>query len=326
MTLATNDNYALGAIVLGLSLRESGTTRALVCLITDGVSPLMRCAAMRRRHVHAPPVAHWRRIVVCGRRACRRRLAAVYTHVHMAEAMYTTDAHVLGLARRPELAVTMTKLAAWRLTQYSKCVFLDADTVVLRNVDELFERDELSAAPDIGWPDMFNSGVFVFRPSEATYARLVEHTLTHGSFDGTPMRPPSCSRIAAATAAAAACAAALRASRRWRSGHPEPGLGRLAARRHLAPSAVHLQHGDRCGLLVLAGVPLLRRQGEDHALPGKPEAVAVAARSVRPHHPAGRYKSAHEGVRPALVEHPRPPCGHLCAPAPAGCAACRPRD
>lgn len=55
---------------------------------------------------------------------------------------------------------------------------------VLCNVDELFERDELSAAPDPGWPDCFNSGVFVFRPSLQTHARLLDHALQHGSFDG----------------------------------------------------------------------------------------------------------------------------------------------
>lgn len=55
---------------------------------------------------------------------------------------------------------------------------------VLRNVDELFERDELSAAPDPGWPDCFNSGVFVFRPSLRTHTGLLDHALQHGSFDG----------------------------------------------------------------------------------------------------------------------------------------------
>lgn len=52
------------------------------------------------------------------------------------------------------------------------------------NIDELFEREELSAAPDVGWPDCFNSGVFVFRPSNATYASLLQFALTTGSFDG----------------------------------------------------------------------------------------------------------------------------------------------
>jgi hypothetical protein len=39
----------------------------------------------------------------------------------------------------------------------------------LRNCDELFDRDEFSAAPDAGWPDCFNSGVFVFKPSIETF-------------------------------------------------------------------------------------------------------------------------------------------------------------
>nr|XP_045361257.1 glycogenin-2 isoform X6 [Camelus bactrianus] len=90
----------------------------------------------------------------------------------------------LAFLKRPELGVTLTKLHCWTLTHYSKCVFLDADTLVLSNVDELFARTELSAAPDPGWPDCFNSGVFVFRPSLETHGLLLQHAADHGSFDG----------------------------------------------------------------------------------------------------------------------------------------------
>ena len=55
----------------------------------------------------------------------------------------------------------------------------------MRNCDELFERDELSAASDAGWPDCFNSGVFVFKPSLETYNKLVQFAVSQGSFDGT---------------------------------------------------------------------------------------------------------------------------------------------
>ena len=48
-------------------------------------------------------------------------------------------------------------------------MFLDADTLVIKNSDELFEKEEFSAAPDAGWPDCFNSGVFVFRPNINTF-------------------------------------------------------------------------------------------------------------------------------------------------------------
>merc|ERR1712083_1002771 len=77
-----------------------------------------------------------------------------------------------------------TKINCWKLTQFSKAVFLDADTLVLKNSDELFDREEFSAAPDAGWPDCFNSGVFVFRPNLNTYNDLVALATTTGSFDG----------------------------------------------------------------------------------------------------------------------------------------------
>ena len=55
---------------------------------------------------------------------------------------------------------------------------------MLENIDELFDREELSAAPDAGWPDCFNSGVFVFRPSQETYRLLLQFAIDYGSFDG----------------------------------------------------------------------------------------------------------------------------------------------
>jgi glycogenin glucosyltransferase len=71
------------------------------------------------------------------------------------------------------------------LTQFAKIVFLDADTLVLTNVDDLFQYEEFSACSDIGWPDCFNSGVFVARPSAETFQRLIEFGESNGSFDGT---------------------------------------------------------------------------------------------------------------------------------------------
>lgn len=94
------------------------------------------------------------------------------------------DREHLELLSRPELEVTFSKLHIWRLIQFQKGVFLDADTLVLSNVDTLFDYEELSAAPDVGWPDIFNSGVFVFRPSLATFQKLVDIAKWQGSFDG----------------------------------------------------------------------------------------------------------------------------------------------
>ena len=62
-------------------------------------------------------------------------------------------------------------------------VILDIHQVV-QNIDDLFDREELSASPDAGWPDCFNSGVYVFVPSDQTYRNLLTMALSVGSFDG----------------------------------------------------------------------------------------------------------------------------------------------
>ncbi|XP_070319927.1 glycogenin-2 isoform X2 [Odocoileus virginianus] len=155
VTLATNDVYCQGALVLGQSLREHRATRRLVVLVTPQVSNPLRVI-----------------------------LSRVFDEVIEVNLIDSADYVHLAFLKRPDLGITLTKLHCWTLTHYSKCVFLDADTLVLANIDELFDRREFSAAPDPGWPDCFNSGVFVFQPSLETHGLLLQHATDHGSFDG----------------------------------------------------------------------------------------------------------------------------------------------
>ncbi|XP_010784510.1 glycogenin-1-like [Notothenia coriiceps] len=115
---------------------------------------------------------------------CRDVLGTIFDEVLVVDVLDSGDVAHLSLMKRPDLGVTFTKLHCWTLTHYSKCVFMDADTLVLSNIDELFEREELSAAPDPGWPDCFNSGVFVFTPSNETHEKLITFCSENGSFDG----------------------------------------------------------------------------------------------------------------------------------------------
>jgi len=114
----------------------------------------------------------------------RDSLSEVFDVVEVVNVLDSQDSANLALLSRPDLGVTFTKLHCWRLTQFTKAVFMDADTLVVQNIDDLFEREEFSAAPDPGWPDCFNSGVFVYRPSEETYNSLLQFALSAGSFDG----------------------------------------------------------------------------------------------------------------------------------------------
>ena len=155
VTLATNTNYALGALTLAHSLRQVQTTRMLTIMVTTDVPSLLR-----------------------------QQLQDVFDRVELVDLLDSQDAVNLDLLRRPELGVTFTKLHCWRLIDFSKCVFLDADCFVVKNVDELFDHEEFSAVTDIGWPDCFNSGVFVFKPSNKTYTDLLNFAVNTGSFDG----------------------------------------------------------------------------------------------------------------------------------------------
>ena len=62
-------------------------------------------------------------------------------------------------------------------------MYLDLDTLVVKNIDALFEYDELSATMDLG--GTFNTGVFVLRSSRDTLRRMLDvykttHSYNHG--------------------------------------------------------------------------------------------------------------------------------------------------
>lgn len=60
----------------------------------------------------------------------RISLNNVFDEVIEVDLMDSRDNVHLSLLGRPELGVTFTKIHCWTLTQYRKCVFLDADTLV----------------------------------------------------------------------------------------------------------------------------------------------------------------------------------------------------
>ncbi|KAL1923015.1 uncharacterized protein VTP21DRAFT_9391 [Calcarisporiella thermophila] len=155
VTLVANDRYVQGGLVLGHALRDHGTTHRLVCMITPLLSP---------HH--------------------RDTLAQVWDELVEVPPIHSRSHSNLRLLGRPDLSLSLTKLHAFHLPGVRKFVFLDADTLPLRNVDELFSRPDFSAAPDAGWPDCFNSGVFVAETGEERFQALMSAASDQGSFDG----------------------------------------------------------------------------------------------------------------------------------------------
>ena len=71
-----------------------------------------------------------------------------------------------------------SKLNMWNLKQFDKIVYLDADMVVMHNIDELFGKPNLSSTNSGGWLPgkkdwtKMNSGLIVLQPSENIFNHM----------------------------------------------------------------------------------------------------------------------------------------------------------
>ncbi|WOO82835.1 Glycogenin-1 [Vanrija pseudolonga] len=173
VTLLTDSSYLPGALVLLHSLQDlhpAPRSFKIVCLVTPETVDARTIGVLRN---------------------------AGYDLVIGVEpiASGASGQQGLQLMGRPDLDIALTKLHIFRLqTLFSTIVYLDADTLPLRPLDQLFETTSphrFSASPDIGWPDCFNSGVMVIRPQlsdftalQATLAAHADSGNGNGSFDG----------------------------------------------------------------------------------------------------------------------------------------------
>ncbi|KAI9818992.1 MAG: glycogenin glucosyltransferase [Phylliscum demangeonii] len=156
-TLLTTDGYLPGAQVLAHSLRDAGTSRKLAVLVTLDTLSAATIAELGKLYDYLLPVDRLR----------NRSPANLY------------------LMDRGDLDSAFTKLQLWRQIQFRKIVYVDADVVALRAPDELFDLDaDFAAAPDVGWPDCFNSGVMVLTPNMPDYHSLLALAQRSVSFDG----------------------------------------------------------------------------------------------------------------------------------------------
>lgn len=171
-TLVTNADFALGAKALLRSLALSGTTADRVVMHTGGV-----------------PEASLRAIAARGARLVRVDLlptSAAFNERHAKDRVHGLNPFTKGT--KPPFHTPLDNFAKLRLWElpYDRLVFLDADTLVLRNIDKLFDYPELCAAPNVyeSLSDFhrMNSGVFTARPSRATFDRLLAQLDAPGAF------------------------------------------------------------------------------------------------------------------------------------------------
>ncbi|KAI6711923.1 hypothetical protein JHW43_005495 [Diplocarpon mali] len=151
-------SFVTGALVLAHSLRDAGTTKKLAVLVTTESVSADAMVQLQRQFDFIIPVD---RIV---------------------NSQSSANLHLMN---RPDLHSTFTKITLWKQLQFRRIVYMDADMVALRAPDELFDLPHpFSAAPDIGWPDIFNSGLMVLTPNMGDYYALLAMAERGISFDG----------------------------------------------------------------------------------------------------------------------------------------------
>ncbi|MFQ6635176.1 hypothetical protein Gotur_011003 [Gossypium turneri] len=75
-----------------------------------------------------------------------------------------------------------SKLRIWLLTWYRKVVFIDSDFLVFKNMDWVFHYPQISAAGNDR--TLFNSGIMVIEPSLCTFEDLMLKSFKVGSYNG----------------------------------------------------------------------------------------------------------------------------------------------
>jgi len=171
VTLVTNPDYALGALALARSLIMCDSRWPLTVLAVRDVDRLEALEALdcEVRFVEPLPVSD----------GFRRR--------HSREAQHGAAPFTKG--NKPlfhDPLDNFAKLRLWELEQFEKVIFLDADTLVTRNMDRLFGYPEFAAAPNLYESladfDRLNSGVFVAQPSQRTYEAMLQSLVEPGAF------------------------------------------------------------------------------------------------------------------------------------------------
>ncbi|KAF8053272.1 hypothetical protein N665_1437s0008 [Sinapis alba] len=148
VTLLYGDEFLLGVRVLGKSIRDTGSHKDMVVLVSDGVSHYSN-----------------KLLMADGWKVEKISLLANPNQVH--------PKRFWGV---------YTKLKIFNMTDYKKVVYLDADTIVVKNIEDLFKCSKFCA--NLKHSERLNSGVMVVEPSEALFSDMMKQVKTLSSYTG----------------------------------------------------------------------------------------------------------------------------------------------
>lgn len=150
LTLLGSNNYLLGTLALNYSLSSTNTQYPLVVLITENINSEVRKTLKLNNisYLEIPKIQ------------LERKNGDKQEYPHWEN--------------------TFSKLRIFGMTQFDKIVFLDSDMLVIDNIDELFNKENLSAVVagksfpgNKNWVDL-NSGLMVIEPKVGEDSRLIK--------------------------------------------------------------------------------------------------------------------------------------------------------
>ncbi|KAJ1413864.1 Nucleotide-diphospho-sugar transferase [Sesbania bispinosa] len=148
VTLLYGDEFLLGVRVLGKSIRNTRSNKDMVVLVSDGVSDYAKNLLQADGWI-VEKIS----LLANPNRVRPKRFWGVYT-----------------------------KLKIFNMTNYKKVVYLDADTVVVKNIDDLFKCGKFCA--NLKHSERLNSGVMVVEPSETVFNDMMRKIKTTASYTG----------------------------------------------------------------------------------------------------------------------------------------------
>ena len=154
ITYLCNDFFVPGAVALINSLKANETKYEVSCMITEGVSDEGRETLLKYG----------------------------YTLIDI-EKIVPNRTEGIKDRYRENSWMMFTKLNLWRLLEYDKLVFLDADCLAIDNVDEMMDMPSVSAVKDIGYGGI-SAGVLILEPDQQIFDDMMSN-LDNDVYDNT---------------------------------------------------------------------------------------------------------------------------------------------
>jgi glycogenin glucosyltransferase len=154
ITYLCNDVFIPGAVALINSLKFNKSQFSVCCMVTEDVTP-----------------------------EGRKELKNVGFLLVDVEKIYAARTEGINDRYKENSWMMFTKLNLVRLTQYKKLVFMDADCVAIKNVDEMFDFPAISAVRDVGYGGL-SAGVLVIEPDQKLFDDMMKN-LNNEGYDNT---------------------------------------------------------------------------------------------------------------------------------------------